>query len=300
MSALKILIVSKDSLFARVARTRLTTMGHAVQIEDDLAGAVKRCRLDPFRLVIVDFDLPDGGGRVLCDALRGLSRVDYLYLLAFGSDTSKDGMVTALEAGADAYAHKPLHAGELRFCMQQADRLLSLSGELQQKSSQDLVTGLLSAASFDRFISNLYAQYRRNDGSGVLMFVTVANVGDYIRDFGAEAVDAIERAAAARLAQLPRTSDIVAKLRGGEFCLVLTGTTSLQCQAIGLRVAEALTDLAVPLGDEILRPRIAVTVADFPVPQMNVIEMLESAPRTVVAHIGPATSPPNDGPPIIV
>ena len=291
MSVWKILIASKDPLFARVARSRLAALGHAVQMEDDLAGVVKRCRLDPFRVVVLDFDLPDDGGSQLCRSLRDLPRSDYLYILGFGSDTGKSGMLTAQKAGADAYAHKPLHAGELRFCMQQADRLLSLSGALRQQSSADPVTGLLSAASFERFFTNLYAQYRRNNGSGVLMFVEVLNLKDFTGLFGTEAVDAIERAAAARISALPRTSDIVAKLAGGSFCLVLTGTDSLHCQAIGLRVAEALTDLSVPLGDHILRPRLAISLADFPLPQMNASEMLESAQRTIIAQVGPATGP---------
>ncbi|HIJ61933.1 MAG TPA: diguanylate cyclase [Rhodospirillaceae bacterium] len=300
MSVLKILIVSKDALFARVARSRLAAMGHAVQIEDDLAGAVKRCRLDPFRLVVVDFDLPDGGGRQLCRDLRSLARVEHLYLLGYGSDTSKDGMLSAQEAGADAYAHKPLHAGELRFCMQQADRLLSLSGALQIQSGEDLVTGLLSATSFKRFFSNLYAQYRRNNGRGALMFIDVVNMTDIVRTCGAEGSNAVDRAVAARLSLLPRTSDIVAKMADGEFCVVLTGTSSLQCEAIALRVAEALTDLDVTLGDEILHPRLTIAIADFPIPQHNASEMLQTAPRTIIAHVGPGTKPTDNLTPTIL
>lgn len=291
MSVWKILIVSKDPLFARVARSRLAALGHAVQMENDLAGAVKRCRLDPFRVVVLDFDLPDDGADQVCRSLRGLAKSDYLYILGFGSDTGKSGMLTTQKAGADAYAHKPLHAGELRFCMQQADRLLSLSGALRQQSSADPVTGLLSAASFERFFTNLYAQYRRNNGSGVLMFVEVVNLKDFIGLYGAEAVEAIERAVAARISALPRTSDIVAKLAAGSFCLVLTGTDSLHCQAIGLRAAEALTNLSVALGDQFLRPRLTISVADFPLPQTNASEMLESAARSLIAQVGPSTGP---------
>jgi len=282
----RILIVSKDALFARVAKAKLESWGHSVHLESDEAAAAGWFLVDPIRLAIIDFDMPDGGGERLCRELRGSSRVGYVYLLCYGTGTDKERTMLALESGADSYTHKPLHSGELKLRLNHARRLLALDDAVFQGAGADIVTGVISRAAFDRFLGVLYAQARRAGLTGILMFVEVVNQGDIYRRWGVHAAHAVEQEIAGRLSGIHRSSDFVAKIAEGRFCLLLTNTSVTQTQAVALRVAEVLTGLVVDVGSRRLSPRITISTIGFPTESLEAHEVLDHAPRVTLAVVG--------------
>ncbi len=291
----RVLLVSKDNLFARIARTKLEGWGYSVRIEEDLAAAAQWCRVDPFNLVIVDFDLPDGGGERLCRELRETPRPDYLYLLAYGSPADKEHAILALEAGADSYTVKPLHPAELRLRLEQAGRILSANKALLQDQGTDLVTGLLGSQAFERVFAVLYAQCQRTGSTGSLMFVEVMQADDLRRRLGAPALDTIDAELARRLADVPRQSDIVTRLAPGRFCLLLTNTSSLQCHVVVQRIRQALQNLCVVIEGKALLPRMKISMTDFPAPTSTPSQLLGRSPSAAMAIVGPEDPLP-DGP----
>ena len=290
-SGLKILLVSKDSLFARVAKAKLAGWGHTVHHELDLAAARQWCRLDPLDLVIIDFDLPDGAGAALCRQLRGTARPGYVYLLGYGSTTDRQLAIAALEAGADSFAHKPLHPGELRACIEHARRLLSLSNTLFHGSGADLVSGVLARNAFERLFRVIFAQCERSRSTGLLTFVEVTNMAEILRHDGIDGLNAIEMELAGRVAALPRASDMVGRLKQGQFCLMLTNTSSLTGHAVADRLSEVLQDLGASSAAATRRPQLAISMVDFPGGWATPYEVLERAPRTSVAAIIESAQP---------
>ncbi len=285
--SLRVLLVSKDTLFARIARAKLEGWGHTVCIEEDLAAAIQWYRIDPFHMVIVDFDLPDGGGERLCRDLRGIPRPDYLYLLGYGGAADKERSIQVLEAGADSYSVKPLHPAELRLRLEQAARLLSANKALLREHGTDPLTGLLGRQTFERVFAVLHAECLRSGSTGSLMFVDVVNTHELRRRFGPPALDAVDADVARRLARVPRASDIVTRLDQGRFCLLLTNTSSLQSHVVALRIGEALKDLHTVVEGGSISPRMTVSVTDFPVPAASPAQLLERLPSPPLTVIGP-------------
>jgi len=290
--SLTVLLVSADRLFQTAAKVKLEGWGHHVLTAQDEAEA---CALleaaatgsEHPRLAIIDMDLPDGAGARLCRHVRQEARRSPIYILAYGSAEGRRGTLEALEAEADNFAAKPLHPGELQSRTEQASRLLVQDQELYQGSGDDLPQGMVSRDAFDRFYGILYAQFQRAGGSGVLMFVELANRGEIYLRHGFQAAYDIELEIARRLVTLHRSSDFVARMAEGRFCLLLTNTTSLQAHTVAMRVAGVLHGLNVPYagqhGGDALAPRLALSLADFPAQGAHPKELLEQPPSTPVA-----------------
>ncbi len=181
---MKILIVDSDKLVARLMQSKFEKWGHSVVVQSDGLAAYEQIRKEPFRMVILDWDLPGMTGPDICAAIRKLKRDRYTYIVFYTAKSDKDSLMAGLEAGADVYLTKPLNTIELWLRLKNGKRMLNLEDELREGPGADQVTGAVNAASFREFFRVIMAEYRRTESRGVLMYVTVNNFASVFSEFG--------------------------------------------------------------------------------------------------------------------
>lgn len=108
--AIEVLLIDDDPDLAVTLRTLLR--GQDVQIRPVFCGedGIEACRLSPPDVVILDLLMPEMDGWDVCRAIREFSDVPILILSALGAPGS---VARALDAGADDYLIKPVHASLL-------------------------------------------------------------------------------------------------------------------------------------------------------------------------------------------
>ena len=104
-----ILIVEDDLGIQETLKTILTMKNYQVLQAYTLKGALGN-QLEQIELVIIDIQLPDGNGIILCQQIRQYSQVPILFLTARNDEET---IVEALNAGGDDYIVKPFRANEL-------------------------------------------------------------------------------------------------------------------------------------------------------------------------------------------
>ncbi|WP_231385255.1 response regulator transcription factor [Candidatus Stoquefichus massiliensis] len=104
-----ILIVEDDLGIQETLKTILTMKNYQVLQAYTLKGALAN-QLEQIELVIIDIQLPDGNGIILCQQIRQYSQVPILFLTARNDEET---IVEALNAGGDDYIVKPFRANEL-------------------------------------------------------------------------------------------------------------------------------------------------------------------------------------------
>jgi len=282
---LSVLLVSADPLFRSAVRAKLDSWGRKVFEAETEAEAVRLIGQEALFLAIIDLDLPDDAGARLSKRIRGRENVASTYILAYGSEQGRRGTLTALEAKADSFAAKPMHPGELQARVEQAANLVMRNEELFHGTARDLPAGLVSPQAFERFYGILYAQFQRVGGSGALLFIELVNRADIYGGYGFQAAYDTELEIARRLVTLHRSSDFVARIAEGRFCMLLTNTTSLQAHTVALRVASVLQGLHIqPEGcEQPLVPRLSLSLADFPAKGSHPSELMDNLPLTPVA-----------------
>jgi two-component system KDP operon response regulator KdpE len=126
--AVEVLLIDDDPDLSVMLRTLLR--GQDIQIKAVFAGqeGIDACRENTPDVIILDLLMPEMDGWEVCDRIRKFSDVPILILSALGTPGS---VARALDAGADDYLIKPVHASLL------ASRLRTLIRRRLQVSQLD-------------------------------------------------------------------------------------------------------------------------------------------------------------------
>ncbi len=110
-STIKLLVIDDEPAIRRLLRTGLATQGYLVQEAESVRQAERNIAVDPPELIILDLGLPDEPGLELLRRLRKAGVSTPVVILS--SRTDENGIVQALELGADDYVGKPFGMNEL-------------------------------------------------------------------------------------------------------------------------------------------------------------------------------------------
>ncbi|NLM19236.1 MAG: response regulator transcription factor [Clostridiaceae bacterium] len=106
----KILLVEDDQELIKQLTSFLESEGFFVESANGQNSALQKLNLNNFDLVLLDINLPDGNGFVLCSVIKEKYQLPVIFLSALGDEYST---VTGLELGADDYIAKPFRPREL-------------------------------------------------------------------------------------------------------------------------------------------------------------------------------------------
>ena len=130
MEARNILIVEDEQKIADTLKLGLSENGYQVQVAYDGLIGLKLFELNPFKLVVLDINLPGLNGYDLCRKIRAKNaQVPIIMLTAL---SSLDDKIEGYDSGADDYIIKPFEFKEL---------LMKIRVLLKRTSTQNVPTG---------------------------------------------------------------------------------------------------------------------------------------------------------------
>ncbi|MGD2251468.1 MAG: response regulator [Anaerolineales bacterium] len=126
--AIEILLIDDDPDMSVMLRTLLR--GHDFQIQSAHSGieGIQFCRKNRPDVVILDLMMPEPDGWEVCQRIRKFSSVPILILSAIGSPVE---VSRALDAGANDYLIKPVHAGLLVSRLSMLVRRYAMGGDVR-------------------------------------------------------------------------------------------------------------------------------------------------------------------------
>ncbi len=203
-------------------------------------------------LAVIDWMMPGIDGPDLCRRIRRDPALAHMYVILLTGRDSRVDMVAGLDAGADDYIVKPFDLDELRARVHVGLRVLGLQehlsrriGELQAARdelarvvSTDTLTGVSSRLRWFEFGSTEFARHQRYHRPLALL---VADLDFFKRvndTFGHEAGDRVLMKFADVLRAESRASDVVGRLGGEEFGMLLPETGVWAAQEVARRIVE--------------------------------------------------------------
>lgn len=130
-----ILVVDDDEMQLALARRILTRAGYEVRTASDGARALQSILEDAPDIVLTDWHMPVMDGLELCGNLRDNEGIPFvLVVIVTADENTTDGLVAALDAGADDYLAKPIDERALLARLRSARRTIELRRELARRS----------------------------------------------------------------------------------------------------------------------------------------------------------------------
>jgi diguanylate cyclase (GGDEF)-like protein len=297
----KVLVVD-DSPASRQSRRDALSMFEADIVEAATGSeALHAVRENDFALMLVDSDMPDGGGFELASLLRMEKRaeaVPIVFLLPRGApaealrtgyrmgavDCLIDEPVDAEILRQKAHVFLDMHArnAELRAAVERAEAeksqierqnqaLLGQQDLLQRQATHDPLTGLPNRLLFEDRLDGALKRAGRNRQHIALAIVNLDGFKEINEKHGFGAGDELINTTGKRLLQAVRSSDTVARLGGDEFAVVLEGLHSpaaadylahKMAAAVSLPCTLLIDADGAPLS---LDPRSSIGIAVYPV-----------------------------------
>ena len=231
--AAKVLIVDHDPDVVERLRGVVGEAGYPTVGATTATQALATIKSEGCQIVILDRELPEIDGLVLCAAIRA-ARVlpGYVYIILRSVQDSEKDILIGLHAEADDYVSKQTPVTQLIARLMTAQRILALEHGLRttleertQWALTDSLTGVRNRRCFDLELRRELKIARRYGGDLSLIVIDV----DYfkaVNDQHGHAVgDEVLEGVARRLeGLLPRDTDWLARIGGEEFAAVLPQT----------------------------------------------------------------------------
>ena len=240
VSDASILLIEDRAAVAKTMTAALQTL-HSVDVESNPQEALFKGVEGGYDLFIISLGLAGYDGLRLCSQFRSLERTRHTPILILAEADDKARVLRGLDLGVNDYLSRPIDRHELmartRTQLRRKRYADSLRENVQatiEMAVVDVLTGLHNRRFFDTNFAPLLGQARNDDKPLSLMILDIDHFKRVNDTFGHEAGDQILKAFATRVRGVVRASDLVCRLGGEEFAIIMPDTSL----AIAQRVAE--------------------------------------------------------------
>ncbi|HVC92736.1 MAG TPA: diguanylate cyclase [Pirellulales bacterium] len=245
---LRILVVDDQAAIVWALSSFLKRAGYEVSQAGDAELALAALEHDRPHFVIAGGAIQGSGGVDFCRRIRNLNTPDYVFVFLLVKDSNSNDLIEALQAGVDDFLALPVVHGELLSRLRAGARVLEYERRLARRARTDPLTGLGTRQAFvDALGRQLDSTGRRAASSCVLADI------DFFRRvnhrYGYPAGDATLRAVAEHLGVLEDAGDLVCRLGGDRFGVLLTGASESDAESWAENCRFALAELKIPSCD---------------------------------------------------
>jgi len=250
----KVLLVDDDEIILARLEILLAGAGFEVSTASGGGAALDALQKEFTPIVILDLNMPDMDGLMLCRSIRERTYPGYVYLILLTVQDTEEYILAGLEAGADDYISKRASTAQLVARLRTARRILSLERSLKtaleerrRMAMTDVLTGAHNRRYFLRHLNRELKRIGRFGGDLALLLVDIDHFKRINDRYGHGVGDEVLVQFVKRLtAALPRDYDWCARLGGEEFAVVLPQTDLEGAGRVAEKLRAQVAETAIP------------------------------------------------------
>ncbi|HJU31223.1 MAG TPA: PleD family two-component system response regulator [Hyphomicrobiaceae bacterium] len=238
----RILLVEDDDTTARRIVSVLRD-AHEVQVEPDVHAALLQLGHGSCDVLIVSLSLAAADGLRLCSQVRSLERTRHLPIVVIVPPGEEPRLLRALDMGVNDYLTRPVDRNELLARVRtqikrkrHSDHLRGCLEESLELAVTDPLTGLHNRRYLETHLSVL-ADHAAATGRPIsLVLVDIDNFKAINDTYGHAVGDSVLREFASRFRSNTRSEDLVCRIGGEEFVIVMPDSGLEAARQMGERL----------------------------------------------------------------
>jgi two-component system chemotaxis response regulator CheY len=240
---MKILIADDDFISSKALETNLKEWGYDVVSARDGNQAWELVKTNDIRLAILDWNMPGIDGIELSYRIRNENLKEdskYTYIILLTGRGGQDDIIQGLSTGADDYMTKPYSFVELKYRVQNGERIIKNEDKRIRLASLDNLTKLWNRNKiFDFLDSELKRGERENTPTGVVM-IDIDHFKRINDRYGHLIGDEVLVEVADRLKNAIRPYDRIGRYGGDEIFVVLPNCGNKEARIIAKRLYDSI------------------------------------------------------------
>jgi two-component system cell cycle response regulator len=269
----RVLVVEDSAIDLDKINETLARDRNMVTDTDSCAAGLELALREEFDLIIVSLTLMREDGLRLCSQLRSQERSRQIPILLLADETDMDRVAKGLELGANDYLIKPIDRNELLARTRTQVRRKRYQDKLRANYEQSLsmaLTDSLTGLFNRRYLSaHLPRLLDRSGGNAKPVSALMFDIDHFkvVNDSWGHGVgDEVLREVAGRASRNLRNFDLVARLGGEEFVVIMPDTdmahAMLVAERLRKRIAETSFEVTAPVQKIDVTISIGVAVTD--------------------------------------
>lgn len=222
-------------------------LGNVGDLRFALSGndALRLARESVPDLILLDAELPDQSGFAICAELKQDPQFRDVPIIFVTSHRAQSDELDGFAAGAADFIAKPVSEPLLRARVATQLRVRELTTELRRLSTTDALTRVANRHVFDQILVAECSRASRGTPLAVLM-VDVDHFKGYNDGYGHPAGDlCLQSVAKSLTTACSRAGDVVARVGGEEFAIVLPSTTLDGAVTVAARAGRLIRELGI-------------------------------------------------------
>ncbi|MER2520248.1 MAG: PleD family two-component system response regulator [Bdellovibrionales bacterium] len=250
----KVLVLEDNSYSRDFIRDTLEKLPAEVVFASTVAEATAMARANNYDIVFASLDLRDEDGLHACAHLRTQSATRQTPILLLANDSEMGRVAKGLDLGANDYLLRPIDANELVARTQTQLKHKRHYDELRRNYEDNIslalvdpLTGAFNRRYLEAYFPRVLARSLKNGKPLSLMMIDVDHFKKVNDTRGHAAGDATLRMIVDRIVNGIRPADLMARLGGEEFIVVMPETSLDMALSIAERLRERISSSPIEL-----------------------------------------------------
>lgn len=256
----RILLIDDDAVSLQVLR-RIFDAKTDLRFATNGADGLRIVREFLPDVILLDAEMPGTSGYEVCAQLKRDPLTADIPVIFVTSHTDAAHEVAALDLGAADFISKPVTETQVRARVKTQLRIKELTDRLRAAALVDGLTGVANRRYFDQRLEQEWRRLSRAGGAISLLYIDVDHFKLYNDSCGhLRGDEALKAVAGAVKALARRSADLVARLGGEEFAVLLPDTGLEEALNLAEQIRLAVAGLAIAHPASAAAPVLTVSI----------------------------------------
>lgn len=256
-----ILIVEDSAINSKLCQSLLLKNGYETEICSDGESALEFLSKSTPDLILLDIIMPGIDGYQFSESIKANPRLKDTPVIFLSAMNNEESIIKGFSSGGVDYITKPFRTQELLARTRTHVELKKAKEKLLQMAITDELTGLANRRYFMERLNSEYDRAKRYESKYSLLMIDIDHFKLINDNFGHKAGDRVLQEASAVMKKSLRTSDIIGRVGGEEFSVLLPETEIKAALFIAERLRKRVEEKTIIHDTEELSVTVSIGVS---------------------------------------